>query len=225
MTVGNLGPSIIGANRFAIHINHPSRWVKGQGKRAGGQGMGLRRVPMGAMGGSAVHGHPLRRHALGPPIEGLSILLQGFGLTRSGGLQLPWSKLVLWARTAISPSTMTSVVSMTMTMMVILATRTPTPRTTATTTTTRETSSSKITGFLRAILSPMPSFTTVMADILRFVTQRGTTMPLAQTKLLDKSIELGSGVVPRRSNLGVLCVGGWWLVAKCHHQQLRGTYL
>ena len=35
-------------------------------------------------------------------------------------------------------------------------------------------------------------------------------MPLVQTKLLDKSIELGSGVVPRRSNLGVLRVGGWW---------------
>ena len=32
---------------------------------------------MGAMGGSAVHGWPLRRCALGTPIEGLSILLQG----------------------------------------------------------------------------------------------------------------------------------------------------
>ena len=92
---GNLGPSIIRANRLAIHVNHPSRWVKGQGRRVGGQGMGLRRVPMGAMG-TAVHGHPPRRHALGTPIEGLSILLQGFRLTRSGGLQLLWSKLALW---------------------------------------------------------------------------------------------------------------------------------
>ena len=109
---GNLGPSIIGANRLVIHINHPSRQVKGQGRRVGGQGMGLRRMPMGAMGGSAVHGCPPRRCALGTPIEGSSILLQGFGLTRSGGLQLPWSKHMSWARTAISPSTMTRVASM-----------------------------------------------------------------------------------------------------------------
>ena len=157
---GILGPSIIGAHRLAIHINHPSRQVKGQGRRVGGQCMGLRRVPMGAMGGSAVHGRPPRRCALGTPIEGSSILLQGFGLTRSGGLQLPWRKLALWARTDISPSTTTRVVSMTMTMMVILGTRMATP------TTTREMSSSKIMGFLRAILSPMPSFTTVVADML-----------------------------------------------------------
>ena len=163
---------------------------------------------MGAMGGSAVRGRPLSRRALDTPIEGLSILLKGFRLTRSGGLQLPWSKLASWTRMAISPSTTTRVVSMTTTTMAILATRTATTRTTATVTTTRETSSSKILGFLRAILSPMPSFTTVMEDILRFVTWGGTTVPLARTKLLDKSIELGSGVVPKRINLGVLCVGG-----------------
>ena len=114
--VGNLGPSIIGANRFAIHINHPSREVKGQGRRVGGQGIGLRRVPMGAMGGSAVHGSPPRRRTLGTLIECSSILLQGFGLTKSGGLQLPWSKLLLWAKMAISPSNMTRVLSMTTTM-------------------------------------------------------------------------------------------------------------
>ena len=34
-------------------------------------------------------------------------------------------------------------------------------------------------------------------------------MPLVRTKLLDKSIELGISVLPRRSNLGVLHVGGW----------------
>ena len=132
MTVGNLGPSIVGANRIAIHINHPSRWVKGQGRRVSGQGMGLSRMPMGAMGGSAVCGHPPRRHALGTPIEGSSILLLGYGLTRSGGLQLPWSKLMSWARTAISPSTMTRVVSTTMTAMVILSTGMATTRTMAT---------------------------------------------------------------------------------------------
>ena len=108
--VGNLGPSIIGANRLAIHINHLSRWVKGQGRRVSGQAMGLRKMPMGAMGGSALCGHPLRRCALGTPIEGLSILLQGVELTRSGGFQLPLSKLALWARMAISPTTMTKVV-------------------------------------------------------------------------------------------------------------------
>ena len=46
---------------------------------------------MGTMGVSAVHSRPPRRHAFGTQIEGSSLLLQGFGLTRFGGLQLPWS--------------------------------------------------------------------------------------------------------------------------------------